>query len=409
MKIKSISIDYFRGLRNVDIPQCDDHVNLFLGINGAGKSSVLDALSLVFSWYTARIQSAKGRGRDIPKDDIAIHSPNGCTIDLGMDNDHHWKLYRSLKYNKTDRSDFSAMNQKVAELRYNLDSNSNQSLPIIVHYGVNRVIPNTYPRLPRGKNEFTQLDAYRNALSGGQSFSDFFNWFRLSEDYENEQYKNDSNFTDHGLETVRRCMASILPEYSDMKVKRRPLAFTMRKGNETLKLNQLSDGEKCYISLVCDIARRLAMANPSSDPLMGEGIVLIDEVDLHLHPQWQQCIVSRLVETFPNCQFFITSHSPIVASDVNGKVFSIKNGEIMPQHTYGRLSSNILTSSFEVTSLRNPFVQALFDAGYEALDRNDLNLYTRNLTQLSDILGADDIDITGLRIEKLRREKLARK
>ena len=409
MKIKSISINYFRGLRNVNIPQCDDHVNLFLGINGAGKSSVLDAISLIFSWYIARIQFAKGRGRDIPKDDITIHSPNGCTIDLGMDDDNHWKLYRSLKYNKTDRSDLSAMNQKLAEMRSILDSDSNQSLPIIIHYGVNRVIPNTYPRLPRGKNEFTQLDAYRNALSGGQSFSDFFNWFRLSEDYENEQYKIDSDFTDNGLETVRRCMDSILPEYSDMKVRRRPLALTMKKGNETLKLNQLSDGEKCYISLVCDIARRLGIANPASDPLMGEGIVLIDEVDLHLHPQWQQSIVSRLVDTFPNCQFFITSHSPIVASDVNGKVFSIKDGEIMPQHTYGRLSSNILTSSFEVSTLRNPSVQALFDAGYEALDRNDLNLYTKSLTQLSDILGPDDIDITGLRIEKLRREKFAQK
>ena len=409
MKIKGISIEYFRGLRNVKIPQCDEHVNLFLGINGAGKSSILDAISLVFSWYTARIQSAKGRGRDIPKDDIAIHSPNGCTIDLGMDEGYHWKLYRSLKYKKTDKSDLSAMSLRVAELRNALDSNSNMSLPVVIHYGVNRVIPNTYPRLPRGKNEFTQLDAFWNALSSGQSFSDFFNWFRLAEEYENAQYKINPSFIDHGLDAVRRCMVSILPEYSDLKVSHRPLVLTMKKGNETLKLNQLSDGEKCYISLVCDIARRLAIANPSSDPLRGDGIVLIDEIDLHLHPQWQQSIVSRLVKTFPNCQFFITSHSPIVASDVNGKVFGIKEGEIVPQYTYGKLSSNILTSSFEVSSLRNPFVQSLFDAGYEALDRNDINLYTKNLIQLSDILGPDDIDITGLRIEKLRREKFAQK
>ena len=81
----------------------------------------------------------------------------------------------------------------------------------------------------------------------------------------------------------------------------------------------------------------------------------------------------------------------------------------MPQYTYGKLSSNILTSSFEVSSLRNPFVQSLFDAGYEALDHNDINLYTKNLNQLSDILGPDDMDITGLRIEKLRRDKFARK
>ncbi len=409
MKIKSISIEYFRGLRDISIPECDEHVNLFLGINGAGKSSVLDALAIIFSWYTARMQSATGRGRDIPKDDIAIHSPNGCTIELGIDNNANWKLYRSLKYKKTDRSDLSAMNADVAELRIKLDNDPSQSLPVIIHYGVNRTVPNAYPHLPRSKKEATQLDAYKNSLSGGQKFSDFFNWFRQAEDYENEQYKTDPEFKDSGLDAVRRCMASILPEYTDMKVTRRPLALTMKKGNETLKLNQLSDGEKCYISLVCDIARRLAIANPTGDPLMGEGIILIDEIDLHLHPQWQQSVVTRLVNTFPNCQFFITSHSPIVASDVNGKVFGIKKGEIVPQLTYGKLSSNILTSAFEVKSLRSPFVQSLFDSGYEAIDRNDNMGYTKNLSLLNDILGSDDIDIAGLKIEKLRREKFARK
>ncbi len=409
MKIKSISIEYFRGLRDIRIPDCDEHVNLFLGINGAGKSSVLDALAILFSWYTARMQSATGRGRDIPKDDIAIHSPNGCTIELGLDNNAYWKLYRSLKYKKTDRSDLSAMNADVADLRIKLDNDPSQSLPVIIHYGVNRTVPNAYPHLPRSKKEASPLDAYKNSLSGGQKFSDFFNWFRQAEDYENEKYKTDPEFKDPGLEAIRRCMASILPEYSDMKVTRRPLALTMKKGNESLKLNQLSDGEKCYISLVCDIARRLAIANPTGDPLMGGGIILIDEIDLHLHPQWQQSVVSRLVNTFPNCQFFITSHSPIVASDVNGKVFGIKEGEIIPQLTYGKLSSNILTSAFEVKSLRSPFVQSLFDSGYEAIERYDNAGYTRNLSQLNDILGSDDIDIAGLKIEKLRREKFARK
>lgn len=69
---------------------------------------------------------------------IAIHSPNGCTIDLSMEDGHHWKLYRNLKYKKTDKSDLSAMNQRVAEMRSILDSDSNQSLPAIIHYGINK-------------------------------------------------------------------------------------------------------------------------------------------------------------------------------------------------------------------------------------------------------------------------------
>lgn len=405
MKIEKISIDYFRGIRQAYIQELDKHVNLFVGVNGAGKSSILDAISLVFSWYIARILSVKGRGKDIPKDDISKHSPNGCTIELTMEDDRIWKLYRSLKYNKTDKSDLSDMNLTLAVLRSEMERNANLSLPILAHYNVNRVIPNLYPRMPKGKNGQAQLDAYKNALKGGQLFSDFFNWFRLSEDYENEQYKNNKEFRDHGLDAVRMAMDRVFPEYSDIKVSRRPLALQMRKGDEYFKISQLSDGEKCYITLVCDIARRLAIANPEGNPLKGEGIVLIDEIDLHLHPKWQQTVVSRLVETFPNCQFFITTHSPIVASDTCGAVFCIKDGEIQPQRTFGRLSSNILSSVFDVSMARSLYVQSLIDSTYNDISSGNDGEYMRKLQILTNILGADDLDIAGLKIEKLRRTK----
>ena len=117
MQIKSLYIDYFRGLREVVAVDLDPHVNLFVGVNGAGKSSILDAISLVMSWFVARVQSAKGRGRDIPVDDISIHSPNGCTVELTFEDDTKWKLYRSLKYKKTDKSDLSDMNRFVGLIR----------------------------------------------------------------------------------------------------------------------------------------------------------------------------------------------------------------------------------------------------------------------------------------------------
>ena len=408
MKIQNISVDCFRGLQQVCLQGLDKHVNLFVGVNGAGKSSMLDAISLVFSWYVARMLSVKGRGRDIPKDDISKHSLNGCTIELTMDNGDKWKLYRSLKYKKTDKSDLTSMNRTVAMLRGQMDEGTAVSLPIVAHYGVNRVVPNRYPRMPRGRNEQSPLNTYKNALNGGQLFTDFFNWFRLSEDYENEQYKANQKFSDHGLEAVRKAMESVFPEYGGMRVSRRPLALLMKKGNELFKISQLSDGEKCYITLVCDIARRLAMANPVGNPLDGEGVVLIDEIDLHLHPKWQQTVVSRLVETFPNCQFFITTHSPIVASDVKGSVFGIKEGMIYPQQTFGKLSSNILSSVFDVSMARSLYVQSLIDAAYNDIETGDAEAYDKKLRELIDILGADDLDVVGLKIEKIRREKRKR-
>ena len=156
--------------------------------------------------------------------------------------------------------------------------------------------------------------------------------------------------------------------------------------------------------LVCDIARRLSIANPVGNPLEGSGIILIDEVDLHLHPLWQQSVITRLVTTFPHCQFFITSHSPLVASDVKGAVFGIKDGKIYPQQTFGKLSADILSSAFDVSAARSLYVQALINGAYQAIKDGDDNGFENKLQELISILGADDLDVSGLRIEKMRRD-----
>ncbi|ESC16106.1 RecF/RecN/SMC family protein [Salmonella enterica subsp. enterica serovar Agona str. 0292] len=94
----------------------------------------------------------------------------------------------------------------------------------------------------------------------------------------------------------------------------------LKKGEVELDIQQLSQGEKTIFTLVGDLARRLILLNPNlSNPLLGYGIVLIDEIDLHLHPQWQQTIIERLTSTFPNVQFVITTHSPQVLSTVSSR------------------------------------------------------------------------------------------
>jgi predicted ATP-binding protein involved in virulence len=100
------------------------------------------------------------------------------------------------------------------------------------------------------------------------------------------------------------------------------------KQGRRIRVDQLSDGEKCMLAMVGDLARRLAIANANGDfdPLGGAGIVLIDEVDLHLHPSWQHFVVPRLLETFPNCQFFVSTHSPLVLNNVRpGNLYMVKD------------------------------------------------------------------------------------
>ena len=146
------------------------------------------------------------------------------------------------------------------------------------------------------------------------------------------------------LAAVRRALSRFLPEFSDWKIRRTPLRMEVKKDGEALSVDQLSDGEKCMIALVGDLARRLVIANPEQeDPLLGNGIVLVDEIELHLHPEWQKSVLPRLLQTFPNVQFVVTTHSPLVLAQLNSLLYRTQD-EIA---VYGLRSGSVV-------SLRDP-------------------------------------------------------
>lgn len=405
MRIKDIHIENYRGLQKVTLEELSPNINLIVGINGAGKSSILDAVSLVLSWFIARVQTKGGRGKDIPLEDIANGSRSGCLVKLDLNNLGKWELFRSKAYNKERKSYLEDITKYAAQLRYELDLIPQFPLPLVVHYGVNRNVSNTNAEGNRKLPDKAQLEVYKNALNGNVNFIDFFQWFRNEEDYENEIRIEKKDFRDPALETIRKALEMALPEFSDLRVSRKKKALVVRKNGKEFQINQLSDGEKVYITLICDIARRLAIANPSGNALHGEGIVLIDEIDLHLHPQWQLNVVSNLERTFPNIQFLMSSHSPIVASDTNGKVFGIKNGDIITERTYGKLSEDILSYVFGVSNARSPYIQQLIKHSYELIETGDFEGFEENLKTLSKFIGADDLAISMLKLEKLRRER----
>lgn len=403
MKIKSFHISNFRGLHNINVDELDCQSNLFLGVNGAGKSSILDALSCLLSRYTKRVVSSNGLGgNDIAIDDISILSKEGTSISLTTDEDVTWSLYRSREFVKEGKSDLSQLNHYIKEIRNKLSNNPQTNLPVVVHYKVNRAVASIPLKIRKYKSLSSSLEVYTNALDGNALFRDFFSWFREEEDIENEKIRDYRDYRDPGLEAIRKAMCCIFPEYTDMRVKRHPQSLQLKKGNKQLKLNQLSDGEKCYIALVCDLTRRLTLANPTlQDPLLGDGIVLIDEVDLHLHPQWQLSIISKLTTTFPYCQFIFTSHSPIVASDTKGKVFALEDGNLVSLNTFGRHSDKILAEVFNVPNPRSKSIQDLIDRAYDAIYSNDQMLFDEMIKELQ-ANNIDVADIARINLEKIR-------
>ncbi|MBE9257017.1 AAA family ATPase, partial [Dolichospermum sp. LEGE 00246] len=246
----------------------------------------------------------------------------------------------------------------------------------------------------------------------------FLYWFKEEEEYENEvRLTQDTNFRNPRLQIIRKVLETFLEnfpnaEFSDLHIVRanskreggiRRLSkpsLVIKKNGENFKLDQLSDGEKTLLMIVVDIARRLAILNPSiNNPAelleKGTGIILIDEIDLHLHPQWQRIVIPSFRKTFPNCQFIVTTHSPQVLSEVNREnVFILEDSEIveLTPHTFGRDSNSILSEVMGVEK-RPVKMQEKIDKCFEMIDNDNLEEAKLELQKLSESLGNNDPDM----------------
>lgn len=409
MKIKDIHIQNFRGIENLSIADADPHMNLIVGINGAGKTSVLDALAMLLSWFIARMRSSNAKGLLPNNLDIRIGSKEPCFLSIDTENGVSWGLGKKKAYTvrkrqtayKTDLSEMSVLADEIVE---NAEHGGN--VPVLMYYPVERAIASVPVNLHKAETNI--WDVYKDALSGNSNFRSFFEWYRRQEDIENEMIRDDASYRDHSLNAVRNAISDFFPDFSEMRVRRRPYqAMIIKKGEQVIEFSQLSQGEKCYLSLVSDIARRLAIANPGmDDPLEGEGIILIDEVDLHLHPKWQMEIVNKLTSIFKNCQFFISTHSPIVLSDIRKhQIITIDNGRKIDVafEPYGKPVSSIMNNFFDMPYQRNMVVAKDIQKAFAAIRNGDAERFNELFGKLMQIIGPADSDMVRLMVEAKRK------
>ncbi len=361
MHIETLSLKHFRGAKDLSL-NLHPRLNVFVGMNGAGKSSILDASAILLSWLINRIKTASASGRPISEVDIQNRSSHaGLSLQLGnYAKSYQWSLFKYHKgYHQDEKSSLQELSELAAALNKRFSAcDGIVNLPLFVYYPVNRAVLDIPLRI-REKHRFDVLSAYENALSSGSTFRTFFEWFREREDLENEARRDQPQlfsdnvskvlFPDPQLEAIRAALTQFMPEFSNLTVRRNPLRMEVEKNGKKLTVNQLSDGEKCLMALIGDLARRLAIINPLRDnPLEGEGVVLIDEIDLHLHPKWQRMLIPKLMDVFPNCQFLISTHSPHVITHVQAdNLFLLKMTDqgleaLKASESYGKTVERIL-------------------------------------------------------------------
>lgn len=173
------------------------------------------------------------------------------------------------------------------------------------------------------------------------------------------------------------------------------ITIKAQKNGYYINSSQMSDGEKGLLALVGDITRRLIQLNPDiENPLEGRGIVLIDEGDLHLHPNWQRKLVPGLVKTFPNIQFIITTHSPQMLSQIEtGNVYKLNNVEGVIQtdlieHVYGYDTNRILEEIMDDTH-RPESLKVQFKLIYSKIDNGDYASARSDIGKFKQKIGSD--------------------
>ncbi|KPX24900.1 AAA family ATPase [Pseudomonas syringae group genomosp. 3] len=451
MEIKSfrlINVGRFSNLE-VALAPTERHpskVTVLVGNNGAGKTTLLKSVATSLSWLVARVRTPKGVGNRIDEGMVqngaATSSITMRVEDVLISDDEvnplesEWEITTTRKgRNATSSTVLNELTRLADGYRSKLTSKSDSSLPLLAFYPVERSVIEI-PLKVLARHTFDQLDGYDNALGRGVDFRRFFEWFREREDSENETgistellnelsqkilvdtelwkvlTREHASSRDRQLTAVRTAVEAFMPGFTKLRVKRKPrLHMAIDKDGKTLNVSQLSQGEKSMMALVGDIARRLAMMNPAlENPLHGNGIVLIDEVDLHLHPKWQRSLIAQLTTTFPNCQFLLTTHSPLVISDSKDVlVYVMDDGALREQDGLYGLDANQVLLSVMDTDIRNEAVQASLDEMQHFLIRGELDEARTIYGVLAGELSADHIELAkaSLLIRKLelRRAK----
>lgn len=396
MQIKSLTLKNFRGFKDTEIT-FSEGLTVLVGVNGAGKSSVLDALAMMLSWAGSEIRQDSGRWKLKESDIHAGADSTSVGVRLQYDeNEYGWSANFRASGSEVRKTTPGGDPGTFAGSVHRRIAGSNPSVPVMVYYRANRVVTKVPVPPPKDARCFDLLETYANNLPAeAEDFRSFFEWFRAREDLENERRlraEGQIGVRDRDMEAVRTAFSAVLPEFSNPIVRRLPETLVMEKNGLELRVDRLSDGEKLLIALVGDLARRVALANPSMDnPLHGEGVVLIDEIEQHLHPAWQRTILGNLRRTFPNVQFVVSTHSPQVLGEVRHEDIRILDCDLergqqayLPSRSLGLDSSAIL--------------EEIFHTGRR---RDDVS---RKLTSIFDLIDADSFDQAMAEIEALENE-----
>lgn len=457
MILERLSLANFRGFEQIDLTLEPD-ATVIAGINGVGKSGILQALAALFSRALPRFTPSTAAPIPFSGDDIrhgrtaldvsAVFMLAGMRYHVGLQRTREdeqrreglmdrleelrekiagatsaatqqglrreQNQLRSLLGDEGERSSLFLENVGTEQARTGgleaTDEATQQILreqqeapnqPSAVLFATSRRFEGQPRSLPP-EGAFDISNAYTRALQERiVDLRELMHWLHVLQTRASRRHAAST----HLLRTLRRAVTEFIPEFSNPRVESEPrLRLLVDKGATPLAVNQLSDGEQGLLAIIFDLTRRLVIANPKlKDPVAeGQAVVLIDEIELHLHPEWQREILRRFTQTFKRCQFVVTSHSPQVLGEVEHRCirFLVRDGaEIVPwtpPRSLGLDSSRVLEELMEVRA-RNAQIEGDLQALFRLIDDEDFAAAGRSIEALETTLGPDDPELTRAR------------
>ena len=430
MKVTRLKIANMRAIETAEFRFLPGF-NLIVGENGVGKSSVLDAIRICMSRILPSITESRAKTMSFRVEDIRCGFPFldvGAALDLGGKEFLFTRLQWASRIAVDDPENLETLRRQIRDserlqdrarnLLRKLDESQGVSdsdvfapskielrrvaqavavPPNCIFFSTNRSVVSD-ANATKGKAVGGAAAAYADALIPRPwQIGQFVAWMRVQRALAEER----PGATRH-LEILETAATRFLPKYNRI----RPddgdgSRLLINKEGITLDVNQLSDGERGVLAMVLDVARRLSQANPKlDDPLReGEAIVLIDELDLHLHPAWQRQIAHKLIDVFPRCQFIATTHSPQVIGEIeHDRIQIISDGRVYsPTHSFGIDSSRVLEEIMGAPR-RSAEIQDLLLQVSRAIGTQELNKARELLHDIATRLelGENDPEVTHL-------------
>ncbi|MDE9535102.1 AAA family ATPase [Xenorhabdus bovienii] len=325
MKINRISLNNYRCYEDKTF-NFHPEFNLIVGQNATGKTAVLDAVSVLMATWLLGFKNRKDK-KTLELSDVtvkyleregepqfveswpvvvsAMGNINGKKIQWERSKE---SLTGNTRYGKaTDLISISKSSDKKLSEEINL--------PLISYYGTMRLWQDPKASkanpLELSSNKPSRTDGYKHCVDPRIGLKELVSWFARQE-WQSFQLGKEPTM----LSVVRKAVINCIENAENLRYdpKREELLLKL-KGSEPQPFSILSDGQRCVLAMIADIAQKAAILNPHLGEHvleLTEGVVLVDELDLHLHPRWQRRVIEDLRNTFPRIQFICTTHSPFL-------------------------------------------------------------------------------------------------